>query len=225
MHKYITGLALLSTVPVLADDYQAIVERAFSSDFHQEWAFTDTVTEEDITVVGRYDPRLPEDSRWNLISVGNRAPTADENAEYREDKQDEFDADEDDGDIDYVNLDTLALIEETENHWLFSFIPDGDSDEDEVAREFTKKVKGVLKIKRDGHYPEYVDLQNDKPIRPAIGARISRFQTQLTFVPAGQDGPIVPFSIDVEIKGKAMLVISFDEKESIHYGDYEYVGP
>lgn len=228
MNKYIVGLALLLTAPVLADDYETIVEQAFSDisgNFHQEWAFTETVTEEDITVVGRYDPRLPEESRWNLISVDNRQPTEDEIAEYQEDKEDEFDDDEDGGDTDFVNLDTLALIEETESHWLFSFIPDGDNDEDEEAREFMKEVKGTLKIVRDGHYPVYVDLQNDKPIRPVIGAKISRFKTHLTFGPADGDGPIVPFSIDVEVKGRAMLVISFDEQESIHYGEYEYVGP
>ena len=91
--------------------------------------------------------------------------------------------------------------------------------------KFMRNVNGTLKIVRDGHYPEYIDLQNDKPIKPAFGIKISRFQTRLTFGPAGDKGPIVPLTIDVEVKGRAMLAIKFHEIESAHYGNYDYVGP
>ena len=87
-----------------------------------------------------------------------------------------------------------------------------------------QQVGGTIKVIRDGNYLEYIDLRNDKPIRPAFSVKISRFLTRLTFGPAGDDGPIVPLSIEVEVKGRAMLVIKIDERESVNYGDYEYVG-
>ncbi len=86
MRIYFAGLALLLTVPVvvIADDHVDIVKRAFSNiskDFHQEWAFTESVTEEGVTLVGRYDPRFSDNARWNLLTIDGRAPTADEIAE------------------------------------------------------------------------------------------------------------------------------------------------
>ncbi len=227
MRIYFAGLALLLTVPVVADDHVDIVKRAFSNisnDFHQEWAFTESVTEEGVTIVGRYDPRFSDNARWNLLTIDGRAPTADEIADYQDDKKNEFDGHDDDSEIDIVNLDTLELIEETDDSWVYRFIPEVDDDDDEEGREFMQQVDGTIKVIRDGNYLEYIDLRNDKPIRPAFSVKISRFLTRLTFGPAGDDGPIVPLSIDVEVKGRAILVIKIDVVESIRYSEYEYVG-
>ncbi len=227
MGIYFAGLALLLTVPVVADDHVDIVKRAFSNisnDFHQEWAFTESVTEEGVTIVSRYDPRFSDNARWNLLTIDGRAPTADEIADYQDDKENEFDGHDDDSEIDIVNLDTLELIEETDDSWVYRFIPEVDDDDDEEGREFMQQVDGTIKVIRDGNYLEYMDLRNDKPIRPAFSVKISRFLTRLTFGPAGDDGPIVPLSIDVEVKGRAILVIKIDVVESIRYSEYEYVG-
>ena len=35
-------------------------------------------------------------------------------------------------------------------------------------------------------------------------------------------GPIVPIAVDTRVKGRAMLVIKFDETETIRYSDFEY---
>jgi hypothetical protein len=227
MRIYFAGLALLLTVPVVADDHVDIVKRAFSNisnDYHQEWAFTESVTEEGVTFVGRYDPRFSDNARWNLLTIDGRAPTADEIADYQADKENEFDGHDDDSEIDIVNLDTLELIDETDDSWVYRFIPEVDDDDDEEDREFMQQVDGTIKVIRDGNYLEYIDLRNNKPIRPAFSVKISRFLTRLTFGPAGDDGPIVPLSIDVEVKGRAMLVIKIDVVESIRYSEYEYVG-
>jgi len=227
MKTYIAGLALVLTAPVVADDHVAIVEQAFaniSNDYHQEWAFTESVIEDGVTFVGRYDPRLPENARWSLLTVDGREPTAEESDEFQDDRQDEFHDDDDDNEIDIVDVDTLKLVEETDEYWLFRFIPDMDDDEDDEAQKFMQQVDGTVKIIRDGNYLEYIDMRNKKPIRPVFGVKFSRFLTRLTFGPAGGEGPIVPLSIDVEVRGRAMLVIKIDERESVHYDDYEYVG-
>jgi hypothetical protein len=67
-------------------------------------------------------------------------------------------------------------------------------------------------------------MYNEKPIKPAFSVKISRFVTRLTFGPAVDGGPIVPKTVDVQVKGRAALLIRFDESESTHYSDYEYVG-
>ena len=226
------SLSLVSTMSVA--DHKALVQSALESiadDIDESWAFTETTTEDDVQFVGRFDPSLTYDQRWKLLSVDGRNPTAEELAEYSEDKNDDFDREDDEEEkdddgmsIDLISMDTLELLEETESYWIFRFVPTSGDDEDEDAEMFMRNVTGTLKIIRDGNYPEYIRLQNDKPIRPAFGVKIREFLTLLKFGPATEDGPIVPLSVDVKVQGRAMLAIKFDESEVYEFSDYEFVG-
>jgi hypothetical protein len=228
MKNTFAGLVLLFSASVVADDHAAVISQALenmSNDYHDEWAFTESETEDGVTTVGRFDPRLSQGERWTLLSVDGRQPTEEEFADYRHDRRHDFQSDDDDSDneIEIIDIDTLELIEETDDYWLFSFSPD-IGDDDEAARKFMKKVAGTVKVIRDGLYFEFIDMRNEKPIRPAFSVKISRFLTHLAFGPAAGNGPIVPLSVDVEVKGRAALVVKIDESESIRYTDYEYAG-
>jgi hypothetical protein len=209
-------------------EHEDIVRRAFESIDHRfadSWAYTEKSTEEDVVRIGRYDPRYDRGERWSLISVDGRQPSEEEVEDYLDDKDNNDDRQHEDetgedGErtvgID-VNFETLDLVEETNEHWIFSFIPDEDDDE-----EFMKHVSGHIKVIKQGHYVEYIDVRNKKPIKPAIGVKIKKFRTRLEFGPAADGGPIVPLAVDVEVQGRAMLVIKFDEKESVRFSDFEY---
>lgn len=227
MKTSLASMVLLLTAPAFAEDYNAIVGQALaniSHNYQQDWAFTESTMEDGVTFIGRYDPGLPEDERWTLISVDDREPTDAEIAEYRDDKDDEFNGDGKDGEFDIVDRNTLDLVEETNEYLLFSFTPVEEDSEDEEAQEFMRHVDGTIKIIRDGHYPAFIDVRNRKPVRPAFGVKISKFLTRLEFGPAGEGGPIVPLSIDIRIKARAMLVISIDETDSTTFSDYSYAG-
>ena len=228
MRIILSSLALLLTVPVVADDHVAVLEQAFasiSSDYHQDWAFTESETEDGEATVGRYDPRLAEGSRWRLLTVDGREPNAEEIADYQNDREDDFEDDKhNDNVMDIIDVETIKLIEETAEHWIFSFTPDVGDGEDDVAQKIMQKVSGTAKVIRDGHYLEYLDMRSEKPIRPVFSVKISRFVTHIAFGPAGDSGPIVPMSIDVEVRGRAALVIKIDERESTRYSDYEFAG-
>ena len=216
------GLLLLG--PAHAEEYEDIVSRAFEAingDFHNEWAFTETSTADGSTSVGRYDPRRAEGERWTLSSVDDREPTEDEVDAYLDGKTKDAErgSGNERGADTRIAPGTLRLIEEHDGHWLFSFVPAGDKDDDEG---FMEHVDGTIKIAKDGHYVEYIDLRNSKPIKPAFGVKIITFLTRLTFGPAAPDGPIVPQTVDVHVKGRAYLAVRFDEKESVRYGDYSY---
>jgi hypothetical protein len=77
--------------------------------------------------------------------------------------------------FDLISMDTLDLLEETESYWIFRFVPTAGDDDDQDPEKFMQKVTGTLKIIRAGNYPEYIRLQNDKPIRPAFGVKIKEF--------------------------------------------------
>ena len=228
MKTIITLIGLSVAAMASAEDYANIVNRAFAAidnDYHAAWAFTESGAEDGVTHVGRYDPSRPAGQRWMLISVDGRKPTAAEIEDYVDGKDDLVrHRDHDDDDLDIIDFDTLELVEKTDEYWIFSFVPNGDDEDEAAARKFMQQVNGTVKIVRDGHYLEYIDLHNDKPIKPAFSVKISRFVTRLTFGPAGDGGPIVPLTVDVQIKGRAMMMVRFEETESTHYSDYKYVG-
>ncbi len=220
------SLMTLAPQTASADDYSDIIALAFAAidnDFERDWAYTETSTEEESTYVGRYDPR--SEDPWELLSIDGRKPTDDEARAWRERKGDHRGDRDDDENVElkFITPDTITLIEETPEHWLFGFQPKGDGD-DEREIEFMRHIEGRLRVVKDGHYVQSIDMRNSQPIKPAFSVRINTFVTTLTFGPAADGGPIVPQTIDVHVRGRAMLAVRFDETETIRYTDYEYAG-
>ena len=168
------------------------------------------------------------------MSVNGLDPQDDEIEDFLEDKENERprrrgagrpddDSDEHEDEREHsavVNFGSLELVEETDEHWIFDFKPNEEDDDE----NFMKHVKGRLKIIKSGHYVASITLHNEKAIKPVIGVKISKFDMAMAFGPAATNGPIVPISIDVEVKGRAMLVIKFDEVEKTRFSDFEYAG-
>ena len=238
MKKILLLIGLLLPAFATANDYEDIVQRAFESidrEFDKDWAFTETSTSEDVVTIGRYDPRLPEHERWTLVSVDGLEPQDDEIEAYLEEKDrrrgrrggppdEEAEHDEDEREYSaIVNFTSLELVEETSDHWIFDFKPRIDDDDDSDAK-FMRDVNGQLKIMKSGHYVATLNMHNEKTIKPAVGVKISKFITTMTFGPAADDGPIVRLAVDVEVKGRAMLVIKFDEVEKTRFSEFEYAG-
>ncbi|MFQ5982828.1 MAG: hypothetical protein ACE5KS_05590 [Woeseiaceae bacterium] len=205
-----------------ANYYAALFEEAVEAidgDYVREWAYTETSADSESTTIGRFDPTLPEGERWTLVSIDDREPTATEIAEFAALKSD-HDGDDSSDAGDMVEPDSLTLIEETVDYWLFSFIPAEDEDDE----GFFVSVDATLKIIKDGPYLEYIDMRNNKPFKPRAGVRVKEFLTRLRFGPAAPDGPVVPLSIDVKINARAFLLIGINEAVTIRYSDYEHVG-
>lgn len=113
---------------------------------------------------------------------------------------------------------SLELLEETDAYWEFRFRPRTDSDEED---KFMNAVDGTLQVVKDGHYVAWIRMRNREPIKPGKGVKLEIFDTQLLFGPAYDGGPVLPQSVETRVKGKAMLVIKFDEKERVSYSDFE----
>ena len=73
-------------------------------------------------------------------------------------------------------------------------------------------VNGRLRIVKEGPYVAELTLENKRPIKPGKGVRIKTFYTHLEFAPVEKGGPALPQMITVEVKGRAMLVVGFDEQ-------------
>jgi len=232
----ITALFVTSTACAQAphDSYEALFQSAIKAitwDFQEDWAFTVTSSGKDSHRVGRFDPRQPEDKRWTLLTIDGRAPTNEESAEYAEDSRDQHfgngDSHDDDGDdnaIDMVEPGTLQLVEETDDYWLLSFVPTDDDNEDDVGRKVLKNMQGTVKIIKDGEYLAYIDIHNEKPMRPKVGVKMKKFLMHMSFGPIADDGPVVMRSMDFAIKLSAFVLVRVSEAESVAFSDFEYAG-
>jgi len=222
MNRLLLSLSIgVFAIPAAAnDDYVELFEKAAEAvnwDFEEEWAFTETRLQDDLLWVARFDPRNPEDERWTLISVDGRAPSADERSDFAHDKAD-HDSSDSSQRVDIVGMDSLELVEETDERWIFRFTPEDD------GVEFMQSVDAVLNIVKDGHWLESIDIRNHSEIKPGFGTRISTFLVQMQFGPATDDGPIVPLAMKVKVSGRMLLFIGFDESEIVSYKDFEYAG-
>ena len=228
MHRRFRLLPLIAvfvTSGVLGDaDYASLLQEALAAlEYNEmEWAFTEASIEAGTETVARFDPRRPAGERWSLLSVDGREPTQDEIDDFTEDKldDDESGSDDDDEVHTMVEGDSLTLVEETDEYWLFSFVPSEEDDEEDFA-EF---MDGTLEIAKDGRYVSSIDIRSDEPFRPRFGVKVNSILTRLTFGPASPDGPIVPQTIDVDIDIRALLLLRIDETVSISFSDYEFVG-
>ena len=216
----LTLLIVCGVTPVHAEDYKQLFEDAVETvdwELEKNWAFTESTLTDDKVWVGRFDPRKAEDERWILISVDRRKPTEDELREFAH-KKEEHETSDSSRRVDIVDVETIELLEETEEHWLLKFVPD----EDEV--EFIDNVDATVKISKDGRYLEAIDLRNNDDIKPGFGTKISTFIMHFQFGPAIEGGPIVPHNMAIKAKGRALLFIGFDETEIIEYSNFEFAG-
>lgn len=216
----ITTACLFAATTALAEnDYAALLDEAVAGiewDFKKNWAYTETRLSGDELWVGRYDPSMEKDNGWTLLSVDGRKPTAAETQEYLGDKGDDDRSDAGDNRVlRIVEQDSLELLEETDDYWLFSFVPSDDED-------FMREIEARLRIAKDGPYVESVTLRNVADISPGFGTRLTNFLTQFEFGPAAERGPIVPTAVKVQVRGRALLFIPIDEAEVVEYSDFEY---
>jgi hypothetical protein len=215
-------LALFATSSAVAvDDYNAIFKEAVNGvdfDFAENWAYTETRVDSEHVWIGRFDPRGSSRVRWELLSVDDRAPTEEEIEKFNKDKAHDHSDNSDNRVNSMVEPDSVRLIEDSDEYWLLGFNPDEDQE------KIMDSVDATIRVKKSGTQLEYVDLRNHRPVKPAVGVKLSRLITRLTFGPATEGGPVVPLSTQVHVTGRAFLVISFDEQELTRNSDFEYAG-
>ena len=220
--KILALLLLFLAVDAHAESHEELVRRAFDameSDLSANWSYTETSRNSEGTYIARFDPRLPEDEHWNLLSVDGRAPTSEELDDFLESKSRDKGGDDDNDEPMFADG-SIDLIEETDDYWVFRFRPKTGSDDE---AKFMAAVDARLKVVKKGHFVSLVSMRNTDTIKPGKGVKIKKFETDLEFVPAYEGGPTVPHRVRAAVQGKAFLVVKIDEEEQIEFSDFEQV--
>lgn len=206
-----------------AETHEELVERAFDAietRIRDHWAFTRTETSADGVYVATHDPR--REQPWELLTVDGRAPSSDEREEFLSERNQER-GDEDDGEDEnrsMVSPGSVELVDETDEHWQFHFMPQADSEED---RAFMEAVEASLEVAKDGHYVRKISLRNLGTMKPGKGTKLEVFDTRLEFAPSPDGDAILPALAYSKVKGRAMLVIGIDEERTVELSDYRRV--
>ncbi len=223
--KSLSLLLLLASSFASAETHEEIVERAFDNmetRVRDHWAFTQTTSNEVGLFAATYDPRREE--KWDLLTVDAREPTDEEREDFLADKNRERnrgDDDEDGGESrSMVSPGSVELIEETDAYWLFDFNPKTDSDDE---AKFMRHVNGELRVEKEGHYVAYLAMKNTRPIKPGKGVKLAEFDIRMEFAPKADGSAVLPKLVRSKVKGRAMLVVRFDEEDVVEFSDYERV--
>lgn len=210
------------------DQNEQIVRQALAAldnGYRSSWAFTRISKKGDNpTTLGRFDPSLPAEQQWTLISLGERVPTAKEQQEWAA-RRLQGDKDNESGFGNMVTPGSVYLIEDGPAHWLFGFAPAADEDDDKKTRKLMSKVSGQLRVNKAGNYVEEIALTNDEPIKPAMGVKIKVFEMRMTFAPISGDEPVVPLKVDSHIEGRAFMAVEINDIKNVSFSEYQKVVP
>ena len=221
----VIGLCI-AIIPIIAigSDYDEMLQNALAelnNDYLENWTFNEERIFDGVVTEAQYDPRFKD--KWQLQSIQGKSPTPEERKKFVQGKIKETGSDADQEqrkDLkSLVSLKSLELIEESEEYWLFDFIPDGEGED----RKFMALLHGELKISKQSLAIDYIDVRNEHIIKPRLGFRVDEFFSRIEFTRLKNFGPVVPSSIEFRIRAKALGVVNIDEKIVLTYKNYQNV--
>jgi hypothetical protein len=184
--------------------------------------FREQVNRKGLNVVGDYDPSRVN-APWVLLSSDGKEPSDKEMEQYAKDKLKQMEDRKKHpersalGVKSMVQPDSLELIDDQKDRWLFSFFTRTGE-----GQKMMPKMKGQLAINKRGNFLEWMDVRTQKPRKVAFASKIKEFIMYCEFQLA-VDGQAVPtgceFRIHVSFGGFDVA----DEHTLENYSDYRLV--
>lgn len=229
MGRLLTGLlitaGLYAGYSFAEVDYETIVRNNIATvDANRDtWAYRIELTDSESTRVIDYDPSLEPARRWQLISVNDEPPTEAQLQEHRE-RWVEDGADSTGQEMrkeyslaDIVDLDSLTLKSETENHYVVSFQPTIKDLKDESG-----KLNGTLYIDKKTERLDFLNITNKISLSPKFSVSIEDFNLYFSF--AVVQDTLFPRVVTTDIEGTALFFKGFERNSSQKYSDFRFVG-
>jgi hypothetical protein len=119
-----------------------------------------------------------------------------------------------------IDSSSLVLLKDTGTHLEYGFKP---ASEEEEGDDMSEYLDGLLRISKEGPRVESFEMRSREPFSPAFSVKIKEFSTVMTFAPVGEEGSVLPESVEVRMVGRAMLFKKLDETVETRFSDYERV--
>jgi len=206
----------------------------------QRWAFTQTITRDDVALSIRFDPSLPEGERWMLLAPVEDALTKEQRAIFRDVVEDQapdvevvVGADGEGFDLTGSFGVDVALLREDAREAVFRFSPrngvslsgGGDDGEDEQNVDVAEHLTGEIIVTKDGPTLQTIHVYATESFKPHPVARVSRLDVIMTFAEIEPGGPLALVSTTNEVAGRALFQ-PFEESFQIVNSDFARVdGP
>lgn len=186
-----------------------------------DWAYTQTVTTDEIESVARYDPRLPDTVLgWTMLRVNGQAPSKKEKRKFYGKIEKQAERAEKAGDTapvlsELIRLDTLERSRALDGGYVvFSFVPKIEKLEDALDGELVfdvehQRVSGI-RVWNRGDYS------------PAFSVKVTDFSLDLAFGPVDSD--MVLTQMVSKVKGTVGFVKKVDESVRVTFSEYELLG-
>ncbi|WP_150000840.1 hypothetical protein [Iodidimonas gelatinilytica] len=177
----------------------------------------------------RYDPRLDQEKKWELVAIEGREPTPEDVEEYKtgtfkvNGSSNNFELYHDViGDLDWEDA---FLIKETEDQVFYRLEGDFTEILEEDDVDFSENLEAHLIVDKTDGVPFVSEFRvfAPNPFSKAMVAKIKKFEMQFRFARNSQSGDILPQEVDVNISIQALFFISVDAVTHIGFSDYDYL--
>lgn len=190
---------------------------SFRTDGPRGWSFTQTTAGDGHSRVERYDATQPEFNRWTLLRQDDRAPTADELADYREKLSRRSRGGTAPRVTDQLDLGTIeTLADDAERATFRCRLKPGEAG-DETARY----LRATLVLHKPTHTIESFEIAAAAPFSPTFGVKIAEMRTRMTYSLPDAGRPSLLLQSSTRLRGRAFLVKSLDADLLVTFTDYE----
>lgn len=192
---------------------------AFRADGPRGWAYTQTTSSTNHSMVETYDPMIRQPFSWKLIKRDGHAPTEKELNDYRN----RVAMRSNDGNVsvkDQIVPDSCRLVGETADTADYSFSLQPGAKEDRTAQFMT----ATFRLHRPSGTIVRVELANREPFSPMFAVDITEARTVMDYsLPSGET-PSLLLSVRTRVRGRSFWFRSLDDELQVTYADHRFAG-
>ena len=199
---------------------KAALENLDATNLDEDWHFTMEVLEEDALQIIHSDPRRDIYEKRQLLTVDGIAPDSQRLDEFH-DKEVKRINDIDPDALGYaymVDMETLELIEASDGHTMFSFVP-----KVKMLEDSRDQLRGTLLLDSATQQIEEIEIINTDDLSPAFSVTVNTFRLGLSF--EEEQGENLLQKLESHTVGKMGFLKSFDALVIVDFSEYTRAQP
>jgi hypothetical protein len=191
--------------------------RGFRSEAPPDWSYVQMTSDGQRSLEERHDATRPDFGRWSLLRKDGRAPTPAELAEYRDTRSRRSRGGTAPRLAEQIDPAEAKVVAEADQRATYRCRLRPAEAGDRTA-DF---LHATVVVHRPSRTIEAITLENDAPFRPALGIRITKLRTRLTFSLPSGERPSLPQAVQTSVRGDAYWFKSLDADLEVTFSRYE----